>query len=67
MGHHSLGIHPVATARRIPIAQAGRTVHCRVTNQQTPVGEARALHADPANQVYCFACGRSADDFRCLK
>lgn len=68
MGHHFHAIHPVAAARTIPFAVVGRTVHCKVTNRQTPIAEARQLHEDPANQEsFCFACGRTATDYKCMK
>ncbi len=68
MGHHSHTIHPVAAARSIPIAVAGRTVHCKIRNRQTLVGEARRLHEDLAKrETFCFACGRNATDFKCMK
>ena len=55
-------------AIHIPIAVAGRTVHCKVRNRQTPVSEARKLHEDQSNRnTYCFACGRSSEDYRCMK
>lgn len=44
------------------------TVHCKVRNRQIPIFEARQLHGDEANKTnYCFACGRHATDFRCMK
>lgn len=56
-------------AIRIPIAATMEpTVHCKVHNRQTPKSEARQLHEDPTNKAsYCFACGRSSEDYRCMK